>query len=176
MKQVLNCANEINIKTLRQEIVAIDPAAEVWILSDRAILIKHKAEHDFSEIVQNHDGAAENLKDAKEQKILKIDEKTSELILAGALHENLIFSMSASAQINWQKLESDNDAGRMEFPYTIRSKDDQYFQFADSAAANSFFKSIADHKLNHLGSGWLLVDQVKSKETIAEVEAVLDDR
>lgn len=116
------------------------------------------------------------LDELKTAKIEAIDLNTTVLILAGAVHGDLLFSMSINAQANWLKVESDKDAGRMVYPYTVRSKNDQYFQFADVAEAESFLESIANHKISKLGSGWALVDAVKNAVDVAALEVIVDER
>jgi len=61
----LQCPNEVNLNLVRSEILAVDPSAEVYVLAGNIVQVIHgSSENDFSELVNNHDGSAQNAAEA----------------------------------------------------------------------------------------------------------------
>ena len=56
----LKCPNEVNLAMVRAEIQAIEPSAEIYLLPDNTVQIIHDTDTTFNDVVNNHDGSAQN--------------------------------------------------------------------------------------------------------------------
>jgi len=59
------CPNEVNLKSLKALILDSFPTAEVYLLPNSVVQICTDSDEDFSDVVESHDGAAQNLIDAE---------------------------------------------------------------------------------------------------------------
>ena len=117
-----------------------------------------------------------NLDDYKAERHAAIDDKTRQLISAGFSFGGKTFSLSNSAQNNWQALQSSSDQSRLTFPVAVSTIDGGEFSIADAAQMLLFSgTSLATGKA-HYDSGRALRLQVTAATTKAGVDAVADDR
>lgn len=76
----------------------------------------------------------------KKQKKAAIDQRTTELIDAGFTHASTTFSLSMSAQRNWNTLY--NHRGHLTYPKKISTKDDGEHSLTDAAALDLFYDDV----------------------------------
>lgn len=174
--------NKLNIEVniLQSEIVsAVGPVNHITHDSDGNLdidmvnTLTSAEETTLNNTVTNHDPS---LSIAKSDKILAIDNKTQTLISAGFSYGGQIFSLSEKAQINWIGLKQSSDAGLITFPYDVTTKDDVIYSIADSTALTDFYTQGLGTVSYHLTSGRNLKDSVKAATTVAEVDAIIDNR
>lgn len=103
----------------------------------------------------------------------QIDIRTQELIFQGFTYDGQTFSLSEMAQLNWVAMEASSDL--LTWPVVITTKDDSEYSLT---LANSpyFYGAALSTKQAHLNSGRALKLQVNAATTIAEVDAVIDNR
>lgn len=116
----------------------------------------------------------EDLQWYKDQKNDAIDSKTAELISSGFTYDSTVFSLSNEAQKNWIGL--DLAKGDMTYPVKISTKSDVEYSLVDATAVHNFYLTGVAAKQGHLDSGRALKIQVNDATTVAEVDAVVDNR
>lgn len=125
------------------------------------------------------DYVAPTLDECKSAKKLMIDIKTSILIKSGFPHDGCYFSMSDAAQRNWCALAAAKANGLIAYPFAISTADESSYTVADATALTMFLISYLTYQTNPqspLASGRTLKALVESCETIAEVNAIEDNR
>ena len=63
--KVYTCPNEINLKSLTVSVLDLCSTAEVYLLPGNKVQICTSSDKDFTSIVENHDGSAQNIIDAE---------------------------------------------------------------------------------------------------------------
>ena len=120
---------------------------------------------------------ATTLERYKAQKNQAIDQRSGELISLGYSFAGEQFSLSANGQTNILALDTTRDDPALTYPIEFNTKDDLgTFSIPDAATLHGMFLTALATKKTHLDSGTLLKDQVRAATTIAEVEAVIDNR
>jgi hypothetical protein len=119
---------------------------------------------------------AEYIEYYKVNKNILIDIKTQELISGGFTYNASIFSLSSKAQTNWIGLEQADALGLITFPYNVTTKDDLEHSIISSADLTGFYATGLGIKSAHISSGRDLKQLVNVATTIAEVDAVVDNR
>ena len=122
-------------------------------------------------VVINHDPT---LIVAKNIKIKQIDKKTQSLIYSGFTYASNVFSMSTNAQTNWLGLDHAREL--LTYPYGVTTINDTEYSFPDSTDLHNFFLTGMAFKGGIVSSGRSLKLQVKAATTVAEVNAIVDNR
>lgn len=122
---------------------------------------------------------AQTLEEAKEEKILAIDSKTSELIKTGFTFDENNFSMSDAAQRNWCALAAAKANGLLAYPFNISTVDEGYYTIVDGSALAMFLVAYFTYQTDStkpLTTGRILKAEVEACTTVEEVAAVVDNR
>jgi hypothetical protein len=121
--------------------------------------------------------AANPLDGLKVDRYEEIDERTEELISQGFIFAGKLFSLSDNAQINILGLEQVKDDPAMTYPINYGAKDSgDYVVLADAAAMHGLFLTALGTKRARLDSGRALKTAIGAATTLAEVDAIVDDR
>ena len=115
------------------------------------------------------------LRQAKRDKSRTIDRRTRRLIKRGFTHSAKQFSLSEGAQDTLNFVFGI----RADLAYPIKwntKDDDDATSFADGPEFKAFYTSAVTTLRSHLDSGTALKDSVRAATTIAEVDAVVDNR
>lgn len=113
----------------------------------------------------------------KGQKLQEINNNTDELIKAGYTYSGHTFSLSEKAQTNILALYSTKDDLVLPYPLVFNTIDDlNSFEAIDATTiANMYYSALATVK-GHIDSGTVLKDQIRNAATVAEVDAIQDNR
>jgi len=132
-------------------------------------------EDGVDDIVANH--LANTLKEVKAQKSNAIDAKTDELVSLGYTYKSKQFSLSPNAQTNILALFVTKDSPAIVYPIEYNTLDDadNYF-VTDAADLEAMYLTALGTKKARIDSGTALKDQVRAATTIAQVEAIIDNR
>jgi len=122
-----------------------------------------------------NDGTLNNISlgEHKNLRYKQIDIRTGELISAGFTFDGENFSLSQNAQLNWVGLKSLETL--ITFPINVTTKGDGEYSLAE-ANLNAFIGAGKAAVQAHLDSGRALKVQVSACVSIAEVNAVADNR
>jgi hypothetical protein len=111
----------------------------------------------------------------KAKRIVKIDEKTSSLLMAGYTHNGVLLSTSESAQLKWSGFYAARDV--MTYPKTVPSKDNlQFLTLADAASVTSVFEGMASFVASVVDAGTALKQLVVAAATVEELNNIVDSR
>jgi len=116
---------------------------------------------------------------AKAAKTLEIDLKTEDLITSlGFTHNGRVFSTSPNAQSKWHAIQIMNLMGQITWPpgLSISDKSETSYEIADSAELSTMYATMVGTGKAHHDSGKALKDAVTAATTVAEVEAIQDNR
>lgn len=113
------------------------------------------------------------LSEAKKGRLSEVDTKTVQLISGGFTFDGNQFSLSQAAQINWVGLKSLKSL--MAWPVNITTLNDGEYALAQ-ANLDSFIGTGKFVVQSHLDSGRALKSQILATTTIAELDAVEDNR
>lgn len=112
---------------------------------------------------------------AKKKRIAEVDAKTFQLVSAGFQHQALTFGLGLYAQINFLGLK--DRKGDPIFPLTTGNIDDtDTITLSNGTEADSFYEAAWDGVNVHRASGETIKGQIRAAATIADVEAVADNR
>jgi hypothetical protein len=100
----------------------------------------------------------------------QVDEQTRNGIYAGFTYDNILFSMSDQAQINWTNFPN-LPSGI--FPLTIYGKNDVPYSLA-YADRLAFYGAALVHKNGHLQAGNTKKGQINACTTIQELKTLAD--
>lgn len=117
--------------------------------------------------------------EAKEARIAEIDAKTTALIRLGFEFDGQRFSMSEAAQKNWNAVGTALALGMMQFPYPISTVTEGSYILQSETALRQFLGTYMLYQADPsqpLGSGRALKERVSAAATLAELEAIIDDR
>ncbi len=104
----------------------------------------------------------------------EVDLKTPKLILEGFTHNGEIFSLSHSAQANWNALYTAKDL--ITFPYEISTKDSKAYNVQDITELTTFFLAAIDVVNGHISSGRALKVQMQAATKQGDLDAIADGR
>ena len=126
-------------------------------------------------ILGDHAGPPSPLERAKVLKIADIDRRSRALIRNGFQHGGKTFSLSANAQLSLiGDFAARND---LSYPVKWNTKNDRdTASFADAVALKALILAGFTARNSHRNSGTALKDAVRAATTIAEVDAVVDNR
>jgi hypothetical protein len=131
-------------------------------------------------VVAAHNGPGTSLDVAKTAKFLAIDMRTQQLISEGfewPESSGVYFSLSGNAQKKLLGMETARDEPEFLWPVKWNSIDDKNkTTLGTSLDARAFFLEAYLTVRGHLDSGTDLKDQVRDATTVAEVDAVVDNR
>jgi hypothetical protein len=117
------------------------------------------------------------LQATKDTKTKAIDKKTSELIGNGFVYDSTVFSLSLESQTKLAGSHQVKDEPEFTYPVKWNSKDDKNTKsLANSSEMRAFYLTALGTVRVHLDSGTTLKDQVRAATTVAEVDAIVDDR
>lgn len=116
---------------------------------------------------------SDDLSDYKQNKYSQIDYKTGALIYAGFVFDSQTFSLSVSAQTNWNALK-DQEA-EFTFPLDISTINNDTYSLTQ-ANLDNFWSAARDTTKGHLDSGRVLKKSVFDAVDQAAVDLVVDDR
>ncbi len=110
-------------------------------------------------------------------KMSAIDMKSAMLIAKGFVYDNHIFSTSDKARSNWKDVKDNKDdlGYYPEDPIPVSAQDQPEYTLLKSNV-NDFYKVGQSFVKGYIDSGRNLKKQVNACSTIAEVDAILDDR
>lgn len=114
---------------------------------------------------------------AKALKTSAIDSKSDELVAEGFEHgpqTGQTFSLSLDAQKNWLGLVVGKDM--ISYPMDIGAMDNTMLELTDADAVVSFYGAAMAAVKGHLDSGLALKGDTEAATTVAEVDAVVDNR
>lgn len=120
---------------------------------------------------------ADTLEGAKKLKIAEIDSRTDALIAAGFTYAGKVFSTSLASQAKMIGSHQIRDDANLTYPLRWNTIDDaDAYDIANAGDLNGFYLTAVGTLRAHLDSGTALKDQVRAASTIAEVDAVVDNR
>lgn len=105
------------------------------------------------------------------ESINRIDDAIKEKILKGFVFENLNFSMSIEAQLNWSNLFLIPETS---FPLSINTKIDEPYLLTFENR-NAFYKAAMDHKMYWLMQGSSLKTLLKSKTQVSDINELVSN-
>lgn len=113
----------------------------------------------------------------QQTKEAEFDNRTSDLFSEGVDYNSgaATFSMSTAAWINWLDIRYKKDLLLLTYPFDVSCWSGSY-SIKDATECQDILDLVFGSKETILASGRSLVDQVYSKSTIAEVEAVSEGR
>ena len=113
------------------------------------------------------------LADFKQAQFNAIDYKTGALIGAGFTFDSKQFSLSPTAQINWQAIKG--NTSDFTFPLELTTLDNDVYSLTD-ANVQGFWDAGKATLKGHLDAGRALKKTVFDATTIEEVQAIVDAR
>ncbi len=120
------------------------------------------------------------LPELKEQRFEEIDGRTGDLIEQGfefPPESGLVFSLSREFQLMLSGLNQERDAPEVSYPIEWNTKDDSgKLSLTDASMVRSFYLTAMGTVLARRNSGTALKDQIRAASTVAEVDAVVDER
>lgn len=129
-------------------------------------------ETDFHDLVVAH-----KLPLAKKNKISEIDTRTSELIASGFSFAGQQFSLAQTSQLNLLGMDLAKDDPAITYPiYYNTLSDDGSVALNNATDIHNFYLTALGTKRAYLDSGTGLKDAVRAAITVAEVDAVVDNR
>ena len=151
-----------------------DTPSHYWKIDGDQVVEKSQAEKDAYDAQKS----AHNLSAAQMKKNRKIDAKTDELIGQGFSFDGETFSLSTNAQASWNAIQTAVAGGLLteaNFPYELSTKDDGIYNLA-WANVGLFMGTALTTVSTHLATGRALKKLVVDATTVAEVEAIVDNR
>lgn len=119
----------------------------------------------------------ELLQKAKDAKIVEIDDKSNDVLLPqGFEYDGLSFDMCSEAQTRWAEMLNANTAGILQYPVAVYGLTYEHRDLADSAAVVTFISVYMVARETILAPGRTLKAQVNACTTVAEVDAIVDNR
>jgi len=132
-----------------------------------------------NEIINYYNSIVESdwLDSYKGQKLQEINNNTDDLIKVGYTYAGLTFSLSEKAQTNILALYSTKDDPVLPYPLVFNTIDDlNSFEAIDATTiANMYYSALATVK-GRIDSGTVFKDQIRNATTVAEVDAIQDNR
>ena len=127
-------------------------------------------------VVTQFDHPGDNtLPKRKRKKMREIDRRTNQLIGDGFVHSTFTFSLSRPAQHSLTQMHSTR--GDLVYPKTLSSKNNlNAITIAGAPAMKTFCEAGLGTVQGHRDTGNVLKDQVRAATTVAEVDAVVDNR
>jgi hypothetical protein len=111
----------------------------------------------------------------KSCKLARIDARTDELVLNGFVYGGKTFSLEPDAKTLWLGMVVAKDM--LTYPVRCNTVDDEdYVDLVDADAIVAFYATAMGMVKALEDSGTVLKDQVRAATTMAEVEAVEDNR
>ena len=151
-------------------------------VSDGSMTIRFASALDpAAEAIMNSYATQARLGCAKLLKSDAIDARTEELIVTSgfqhvAADPSQWFSTSLNAQSKWHAIMNLGQLGVLTYPVSISAKDESSYDIVDlNDLATMYGELVAAGKAHH-DSGKALKDAVYAATTVAEVEAVQDNR
>ena len=109
----------------------------------------------------------------KKEKNHSIDQKTGYLFSLGFVYDTNTFSLSLSAQSNWNTLKGSE--ADFTWPVSVSTIDDGEY-ILPQTSLQAFWEAARDEGKVHLDGGRSLKQQVNAATTIAEIDAIVDNR
>ena len=178
----------VSLATLSKEVQAALPGKQFGAqANESAVDLSFVADLDAAEVttldttVDDHKAAFSSLPKVKADKIRAIDANTERLIQLGFVYAGKVFSLSSHAQSYWNGLGNLTGNGLLtepdDFPLEVNTLDDSStYSIVNIADAVGVFATAAATLKGRLASGTSIKNQVRAATTVAEVEAVVDNR
>jgi hypothetical protein len=115
----------------------------------------------------------------RSRKLGEIDLKTNQIIAQGFTYDSVQFSLSLEAQSNFQGMKMAADAGLLTYPVEVSTKDNANgakYDLADTSAVTAFYVAGVTAVQAALAGGRAFKIMVQQATTVAEIEAVIDNR
>jgi len=153
---------------------ALDPEDYVGLDVGSYVPVQPKGGWYYSHTTQT---LVESLVEAKKAKFAEVDARTDELIASGFTFASKQFSLSQNAQSRLMGINQVRDDENVVYPIKWNTIDDSdTYSIPDSATVLGFYLTAVGTYRTHVDSGTTLKDQVRAATTIAEVNAVVDNR
>lgn len=123
-----------------------------------------------------------SLADAKAVKINEIQTNTANFIAQGFEHPTnnlIVFGLDTMWQSNWNTLRAeflDESNPNDEFPYEVGTIDAEDYIIANYQEFKDIYKAGKARKKYLIKGERMIIQDIKQADTIAEVEAITDDR
>jgi hypothetical protein len=118
--------------------------------------------------------AVVDLAHAKAVKHSQIDARTAEIIGQGFSHGGSTFSLSENAQRNW--IGGEVGKNNLTFPMAVSTKDEGEYSIANATEYTTMYLTAVATTKSVIDSGRTLKKSVNAATTVAEVDAVVDNR
>ena len=106
----------------------------------------------------------------------EVDAKTQQLIFNGVTHDSNTFSMSLTAQGNWNTIKTMSDAGSVVYPMNVTTKDNGEYTFSLKADFDAFADAAYAFAKGYVDSGRALKISITNASDQSELDAILDNR
>lgn len=118
-----------------------------------------------------------HLQDRKNERVLEVDAKTDAMIAAGFAYRSVTFSLTLEAQCQLLAVFAFRDTGALSYPIRWNSLDDtDQIDIIDAADLTQFCMTALGTVRSILDTGTVLKDQIRAATTVAEVDAIVDNR
>lgn len=182
--EVVSCSDVVREITIPKLVALsvterIDNAPDVIQAKGLNATYHKKISGDGSDI--SHYTVIEFLNNLKGEKFRGVDKKTHALIVTGFEYPSssgVYFSLSIHAQDSLSGLKAlSDDVGYSNYPITFNSIDDfGIITVSNAAEAKDFYGTGYKKVRSYLDSGTVLKDSIRSATTVAELDAVVDNR
>ena len=179
MPTTYNRAGTYKPSQLREEIFSSLAIQPLSVCADGRIVfgnaLSSGEETTLYSVMDSH--TIDALAEAKLVKIAAIDSRTDQLIANGFTYSGVQFSLSANAQMKMVGTHEVKDDPALVYPLRWNSLDDSdYVDLPDAAALHAFYLTGLGTMRVLVDGGTVLKDAVRAATTIAEVDAVVDNR
>lgn len=172
----LELHKEIYVSAIEKTLVGVNTDAMVCtVLFEEKLTIPEKVILD--DIVAAHDC---DLQVAKDERFILIDERTDALLREGFEFPDKsgqMFSLSLAGQSKLHALYALRNNPSLVYPIKCNTiTDSTEYEIIDAASLEAFYLTAFVTARQHVDSGTILKEQVRSATTVGEVDAVTDDR
>lgn len=125
----------------------------------------------------SHYTATLQLRERKKTRVVLIDRKTDWLIAQGFVVGVKRFSLTMYAQMKMTAAHQVKDDPALVYPIRWNTIDDRdSHDIANATALNTFYMTGFNMVRGHLDSGTVFKDAIRAATSVAELDAVVDDR
>jgi hypothetical protein len=118
-----------------------------------------------------------SLASLKSVRLAEVVTKTTELIEAGFVYNNKVFSLSLETQIQLIGLFSIRNDPNLVYPIKWNTIDDSDYEFINNSAGVTYYYLTAVSKYRaHIDSGTALKDLIRAAVDVNALNAIIDDR
>lgn len=135
--------------------------------------LTQEEEDALDSFMSSYDGELEFARDGRKH---SVDRVTGVLFSRGFTYDSTKFSLSLEAQANWNRMAASHAAGNLLFPVDVSTKSGSSYTIADATAYEAFEAACTAAIDSILNGGRSIRAQLNSATTVAEVNAVVDNR